>query len=177
MKLNAYNLTTRQSLVVQGLTVGTIERIDHRDRINGLRVRGRDGRQLDLPSAVDISEQLEEPRVLIAEGIDPNRFFVFGGEISFWVSTDLTEIARLDLFRETHLEEYWTTTVLEQPRALIFIYEAGVLAIDERLQVLMHQKKFINDFFLAIEDNALKFVRDHEEEWLMPLDYAVQSES
>jgi len=56
---------------------------------------------------------------------------------------------------------------LKQPHALIFIYEAGVLAIDERLQVLMHEGKLLNNFFVGIEDNALKFVRDHEQDWLM----------
>jgi hypothetical protein len=61
----------------------------------------------------------------------------------------------LDLFRKTRLEEYWTTTILEQPHALIFIYEGGVLAIDERLQVLMHEGKFINDSFLGIETTLL----------------------
>lgn len=175
MKQHAYSLTTPQPFTVHGLKLGTIERIDHRDRVNGLRIRYSDGRYLDLPSAVDISEQLEAPRVFVVEGDDRNLFLFFGGETCFWVTTDLTEVNRLDLFRETGLEEYWTTTVLEQPHALIFIYESGVLAIDDRLQVLMHEGKLINDSFLGIADNALKFVRDHEQEWLMPLAYESRS--
>ena len=63
-----------------------------------------------------------------------------------------------------------TTTILEQPKSLIFIYESGVLVIDERLQVVLHREKLINDFFVAIEGNALRFLRDHDEEWLMPMD-------
>jgi hypothetical protein len=95
---------------------------------------------------------------------------IFGGEIAFWIRTDLTQIARLDLFRQSRFEEYWTTTILDQTTALIIIYEFGVLVIDETLKVLMHKKKLMNDFFVSIENNVLKFVRDHEEEWLMPLD-------
>lgn len=130
-----------------------------------------EGPQIDLASAVDVSEELDAPRVFISEGVDLNRFFVFGGEIAFWVSTDLTQVSRLDLFRRTGLEEYWSTTILEQPQSLIFIYESGVLVIDERLQFVMHREKLINDFFLAIEGDALRFSRDHEDEWLMPLDF------
>jgi hypothetical protein len=173
LKQRAYNLRTPQQLIVQGQAVGTIERIDYYDRINGLRINYKDGRKIDLPSAVDISEQLEEPRILVVEGVDPHRFFIFGGEIAFWLSTDLTQIDRLDLFRKHALEEYWTTTVFEQPQAIIVIYEVGVLVIGETLQVLLHREKLINDFFVAIEDNALKFLRDHDEEWLLPLDYSL----
>jgi hypothetical protein len=169
LKQARYRLRIPQPFFIRGQTLGTIQRIDYRNRINDLRIRYEDGRQIDLPSAVDISEQLEESHVFIVEGDDPDRFFVFGGELAFWLSTDLVEVARLDLFRETGLEEYWTTIVLQQPQALIFIYENGVLVIDKRLQVLMHQEKLINDFFVAIEDNALKFARDHDEEWLMAL--------
>lgn len=169
LKQYAYNLTTPQSLVVQGQTLGTIERISFRDRINGLRIRSIEGPQIDLPSAVDISEQLDSPRVFVSEGVDPNRFFVFGGEIAFWVSTDLTQVSRFDLFRRTGLEEYWTTTILEQSQSLMFVYESGVLVIDERLQVVTHREKLINDFFVAIEGDAVRFSRDHEDEWLMPL--------
>lgn len=177
MKQNAYNLTTPQSLVFQGRTLGTIERINSRDRTNGLRIRSIEGLQIDLPSAVDISEQLDAPRVFVSEGLDPKRFFVFGGETAFWVNTDLTQVSRFDLFRQTGLEEYWTTTILEQPHSLIFVYESGVLVIDERLEVVMHREKLINDFFVAIEGDALRFSRDHEEEWLMPLDSALHSGS
>ena len=171
MKCAEYKLTAPEDLILQSVRVGTIERREYYDRTNGLRIVSNDGRLADLPGAVDVSEQLEEPRVFVIEGVDTNRFFIFGGENAFWVSTDLTETSRLDLFRKAGLEEYWTTTVLEQSRTLIFIYEAGVLAIDERLQVLLHREKLINDFFVAIEHDALKFVRDHEEEWLMPLGY------
>ena len=169
LKHRAYSLTTPQPFIVHGLTFGTIERIDHRDRSNGLRIRSSNEGHLDLPDAVDISEQLEAPRVFVVEGVDQSLFFVFGGQTCFWVSTDLREADRLTLFRETHLEEYWTTTVLEQPNTLIFIYELGVLVIDERLRVLMHEGKLLNDVFVGIEVNTLKFVRDHEQEWLMPL--------
>ena len=171
MKHLQYNLTELRPFTIDGVTLGTLERVDHYDRINGLRIVTKDGHQVDLPGAVDISEELDEPRVFVIEGADPDRFFVFGGEIAFWVSVDLTQIERLKLFRDAGTEEYWATTILEQPQALIIIYEAGVLVIDERLQVLMHQKKFFNDSFITIEENALKFVRDHDEKWLMPLDY------
>ena len=171
MKHLQYNLTEVQPLTIGGVTLGTIERIDYYDRTNGLRIVTKDGHQVDLPSAVDISERLEAPRVFVIEGADPNRFFILGGETGFWVSIDVTQIARLKLFREAGTEEYWETSILEQPQVLIIIYEAGVVVIDERLQVLMHREKLFNDFFVAIEDNALKFVRDHDAEWLMPLDY------
>jgi len=61
-----FNDTT--GVTVHGLKLGTIERIDHRDRINGVRIRYSDGRHIDLPSVVDISGQLEAPRVFVVEG-------------------------------------------------------------------------------------------------------------
>jgi len=78
---------------------------------------------------------------------------------------------RLDLFRKSGEEEYWTTSILEQPREQIIIYEAGVLVIDEHLQVIMHNPKLLNDFFVGLEDRALRFMRDHENEWVMPVEY------
>ena len=39
------------------------------------------------------------------------------------------------------------------------------------------REKLINDFFVAIEGDALRFSRDHEHEWLMPLDSALHSAS
>lgn len=65
LKQYAYSLTTPQPFTVHGLPLGTMERIDHRGRRNGLRIRYGDGRRIDFPSAVDISEQLETPRVLL----------------------------------------------------------------------------------------------------------------
>ena len=103
-------------------------------------------------------------RVSIANG-----FLLLAERIAYWVSAGVTEFARFDLFRSSGDEEYWTTTILEQPSALIIVYEAGVLLIDESLKVLMHKKKLFNDFFVAIEYNGLKFKRDHEDEWVMPL--------
>jgi hypothetical protein len=64
----------------------------------------------------------------------------------------------LDLFRKSGEEEYWVTSILEQPRAQIIIYEAGVLVIDEHLKVLTHKEKLLKDFFVAVEDGALRFV-------------------
>src|SRR5215204_968865 len=177
LKHYEYSLKTPQSLTFQGQVVGTIERTDFRDRTNGLRIRSVEGAQIDLPSAVDLSEQLDEPRIFVSEGLDPNQFFLFGGEIAFWVTSDVTQVSRFDLFRQTGLEEYWTTTILEQPQSLIFIYESGVLMIDESLHVVMHREKLINDFFVAIEGDALRFSRDHGDSWLMPLDSALHSGS
>ena len=170
MRITQYNLTASRSLTLNGEEVATIERTDYYDRINGLRITSKDGRLLDLPGGVDISEQLDVPRVFVIEGVDRERFFVFGGEVAFLISANIKEIARFDLFRSYGEAEYWTTTVLERPSALIIVYEAGVLLIDESLKVLMHKKKLFNDFFVAIDDNGLKFVRDHQDEWHMPLD-------
>jgi len=168
MKYTQYDLTAPQPLIVHGVEVGTVERRDYDNQINGLRITDKDGRVVDLPSGVDVSEQLDEPHIFIIEGA-ADGFFVFGGEIAYWVSTDLTQVSRLDLFRGYSEAEYWTTTILEQPQSLIIIYEAGVLVINEALTVLTHDRKLINDFFVAVEDTGIRFLRDHDEEWLMPL--------
>lgn len=169
MKYTQYNLTGPKALIVHGVELGTIERRNYSDRSNGLRIFYK-GRVVDLPSAVDVSEELDEPRIFVIEGANTDKFFIFGGENAFWVSIDVTEITRLNLFREYRDQEYWTTTILEQPKALIIIYEAGVLVINEALKVLTQKPKFFNDFFVAIEEKGIKFLRDHEEEWLMPMD-------
>jgi hypothetical protein len=50
------------------------------------------------------------------------------------------------------------------------IYEGGVLAMDENLQVRWQKKKFFNDVFLALEADRLKFVQDGETQWSMRAD-------
>ena len=168
MKYAQYDLAAPQALIVQGVRIGTAERRDHYDRINDLRITFPNGRHVNLPSCVDVSEQLDEPRIFIIEGA-PDRFFVFGGEIAYWLTTDGTHITPFELFRTYSDAEYWTTTILEQPESVIIIYEAGVVVINEALKVLTHKRKLFNDFFVAIEHQAIKFRRDHEDEWLMQL--------
>ena len=170
MKYTQFNLAVPQDLGLHGIR--TIKRQHCNDQINGLRVTWSDGHHLDLPSAVDVSEQINEPRIFLIEGIDPEKFLIFGGEIAFWLNTKGVELSHLKLFRKNGLEEYWTTTIVEQPAKLIIIYEAGVLVMDESLKVLLHKPKLINDFFVGFDNRAIRFVRDHDKEWLMPLDYA-----
>jgi hypothetical protein len=93
-----------------------------------------------------------------------------GGEKAYWLTSDGVIKAELQMFRRRGEEEYWTTRIIELGSEIIVIYDAGVLTIDEMLQVRWHKSKLLNDDFVAIERNTLKFVRDHDREWFMRLE-------
>ena len=45
-----------------------------------------------------------------------------------------------------------------------------MLVLDDNLSVRSHQPKLFNDLFQGMDGNAIRFIRDHEQEWLMMLD-------
>jgi hypothetical protein len=165
-------LTGVQPLRFRGKQIGTAELRETRDRNDGLALHFETGAHAELPAAVDVSEELSIPRIFIIEGADPNTFMLFGGERLYWISTGGEVNSEIALFRELGEAEYWTTDIIQRDgaAAVVIIYEAGVLMIDEALQVRWHKPKLYNDLFVAVEENVLKFRRDHEEEWFMRLE-------
>lgn len=170
MKWTEIALIGVQSLQFCDKRLGTIERRETADRIDGLVVRFDTGASIELSAAVDVSEQLEHPRVFVFEGKSRDMFLLFGGEKAYWLSNDGIVKSEYPLFREWGEEEFWTTRILEQGGRVFVIYEVGVLAIDEMLHVRWHKPKLLNDYFVAVENDVLKFTRDHNAEWFMRLD-------
>ena len=134
-----------------------------------LRLNFENGSTLELDRAIDISEQLESPRISIVEGVLADTFVLLGGERAYWLTIDGKKTSDLKLFRTEGDEEYWTANIVKRPGDLIFIYEAGVLILNSKLEVTLHRQKFYNDILVSVEDNTLKFVRDHNTEWFMPI--------
>lgn len=153
----------------QGKQLGTIEYGTLTGRADSLKVRIGDGSVLDLPAAVDISEQLRAPRVFLIEGERKDRLLVFGGEKAYWLSAEGKIENVLKTFRTYADAEYWETRIIERPNDIVIIYEAGVLAVDEDLNVKCHKSKLFNDVVASIEGDSLRLLRDHDMEWHMQL--------
>jgi hypothetical protein len=92
-----------------------------------------------------------------------------GGTRLHHLAADGSRRGATELFRRSADQEYWQTKIVERERDLIVIYEAGVLVIDETLKIPFHQPKLYNDVFSNIEGNEIRFVRDHDREWVMAL--------
>jgi hypothetical protein len=170
MKITEITLDRTQPLFFRGEEVARINKRDCQHLINCLAIRFLRNGELELPSAVDISERLDCPRIFVIQGKPSDTFLVFGGELLHWVTTDGTISKTMPLFRTTGNQEYWVTQIVERDNSMIVIYEAAVLVIDEALNVVFHKRKFFNDDFVSLEGNAIKFLRDHEDEWFMPLE-------
>ncbi|HEY8185264.1 MAG TPA: hypothetical protein VIF64_04295 [Pyrinomonadaceae bacterium] len=136
-----------------------------------LRINFKNGWHLELLSAVDFSEQLEHPRVFQIEGSVVGHFLIMGGEKVYKITVAGELEKEIRLFRNRGEEEYWDTLIIQRPHDLIVIYEAGVLVIDSGLDGRFHKRKLFNDIFVATEGDVLKFVRDHDTEWSMKLDF------
>jgi hypothetical protein len=52
---------------------------------------------------------------------------------------------------------------------MCLIYEGGVLALDDTFTELWHVRKFFNDELVSVEKQALRFCRDHEQQWFLRL--------
>jgi hypothetical protein len=169
MRVTEMALSNSSPLYFQGKQLGTIEREALAGRADSLRLRIDCGSFLKLPAAVDISEQLSTPRVFLIEGTPDSRFFVFGGEKGYWLSIEGKVENVLQTFRTYTDAEYWETRVIERPNDVVIIYEAGVLAIDEDLNIKCHKSKLFNDLVTSIEGDSLRLLRDHDIEWHMQL--------
>lgn len=170
MKWTEITLRGAQPLQFGGKRVGTVERRETADRIDGLAVHFDAGSHVELSAAVDVSEQLKCPRVFVIEGAPHDTFLLFGGEKACWLTSGGAVKTESPLFRKWGEEEFWTTRILDQKNGVVVIYEAGVMAIDEALQVRWHKPKLLNDDFVALEGNVLKFARDHDAESFMRLE-------
>jgi hypothetical protein len=170
MKWTEITLRGVQSLQVGGRRVGTVERRETADRIDGLSIHFDTGPHLELRAAVDVSEQLECPRVVVIEGAPRDVFLLFGGEKAYWLTSDGAVKAEFPLFRKWGEEEFWTMRIIDHGSEVVVIYEAGVMAIDEALQVRWHKPKLLNDQFVGLGDNVIKFARDDDAEWFMRLE-------
>ena len=170
MKWVELNLDSERPLEVGGEQIGELY-LQTRPSRGALGINFKNGRHLDLLSAVDLSEQLEHPRVFQIEGSVAGHFLILGGEKVYKITVDGELEKEIRLFRNCGDEEYWDTLLIERPHDLIVIYEAGVLVIDGGLDGRFHEWKLYNDIFVAAEGDVLKFVRDHETEWSMKLDF------
>jgi hypothetical protein len=171
MKITEIRLSKgAQRLEFRGRQIGTLERLHSRTTGDILHISLESGADLNLQSAVDVSQQLRCPRIFVIEGNPLDSFVVFGGERMYRVIVDGRILCETSLYRRFDDTEYWTTKIIEDRRGIIIVYEGGVLAVDEDLKVRWHRKKFFNDVFVAAEDNVLKFVRDHDAPWSMRAD-------
>jgi hypothetical protein len=167
MKITEINLSVPQRLEVRGRQVGTLKRLQSPTAGDLLYITFDNGIELNLQSAVDVSGQLQYPRVLLVEGNPPDFFALFGGERVYWVTDSGKLLSEISLFRRLEDTEYWTTKIIEDRQRIIIVYESGVLALDEDLKVRWHRKKFFNDVFVGVEGDILKFVQDHDTPWRM----------
>jgi hypothetical protein len=168
MKLDDINLNVSQPLEFRGSRIGAMELIGPR-KSDRLRINIDNGSVLELDHAIDVSEMLEFPRIFVVEGELADTLVLLGGERAYWLTVAGKKTADLKLFRREADEEYWTTKIIERRGDLIFIYEAGVLILNSRLEATFHREKFYNDILVSVEDNTLKFVRDHDEVWFMQI--------
>jgi hypothetical protein len=162
-----------QPLEFRGRQIGTLEGLRSRNLGDGddlLHISFDGVADLKLPWAVDISQQLKLPRVLVIEENPLDSFALFGGERMYWVTDKGTLLHEISLFRQLDATEYWTTEVVEDGRGIVITYDAGVLALGEDLRVRWHRKKFFNDVFVGLDGDILKFVQDHDTPWSMRAD-------
>jgi hypothetical protein len=167
MTWNEITLDNHASLIVNGETLGSLEYVQKNSTLN---INVSNGRCLELPHAVDVSEQESKPRVFIVVDRLGSTFMIFGGPIAYLLGRDISPLGEIKLFRDEIDQEYWKTEFVPRENRLIIIYEAGVLVLDDNLSVRSHQPKLFNDLFQGMDGNAIRFIRDHEQEWLMMLD-------
>jgi hypothetical protein len=138
---------------------------------NRLKLRFDNGLELNLPTAVDVSELEEEPRVFVIEGRNPSTAMLFGGETIYWLTNNgkIERTYHTQRTNEGSDTEYWVTELHQVGAKTVIIYEAGVLCLDESLEVLWGTRKYYNDFSRGIIDGRLRFLRDHDEEWFLNL--------
>jgi hypothetical protein len=169
MKVSEVTLAKRATLSLNGREFGAAECAPVADRADALRIQLKNGGELELPAAVDVSEQLRAPRIFLIEGESSDAVFLFGGEKAYRLSIMGEVDAVLQTFRTYKNAEYWNTDIIARPHDVVIVYEAGVLVVDEALAPKFHKSKLFNDFFASLEGDSVRLLRDHETEWRMQL--------
>ncbi len=133
-------------------------------RSDGLRITFPLGARLELPNAVDVSEQIDEPRIhyVVARHID--KIFIFGGKVAYWIDQKANLVNELPTHRTLGDEKYWSITpLLWREGEAIFVYEGGVLAIDKNLELRWHIRKNYSDLLGETSRDWITLVRNQEE--------------
>ncbi len=169
MKWREISLKSRQPLMLRQQLVAVIERRDDRGINNSLWMKFSAGAEMVLPSAVDVGEMRDEPRVFLFEAAPADLMMLFGGEKAYWIRGDGNLVSECVIGRETDLLEYWATEFVNVGAELIVIYETGVFRLNSVLRFRWHKAKMINDFFISAEDGYIRFARDHDTEWTMQM--------
>ncbi len=152
-------------LVFRGARIAGIERIEANGRIDVLAIHFDSGVELRLDAAVDVAESLDRSRVFVIEGKPESTFLIMGGVRAYWIAASGAVNGSMALFRRTGEEEYWTAQFVETETKLFFVYESGILAINETLEVRWHKAKLFNDKLVGVVEGALVFVQDEADEW------------
>ena len=86
--------------------IGTLERVrrDGETDVLELKLNGEKG--ITLRRAIDRSELMEFPSIFTIESTLSNRFIIFGGEKTYWLSLTGGIVLDLELFRRCGEEEY-----------------------------------------------------------------------
>jgi hypothetical protein len=169
MKITEIAIIGLVPLYFQGRQIGSIEARTCAGGIDCLGIRLECGVFLELSAAMDISEQLQAPRIFVIEGKPNETFAIFGGERIYWISTAGKVVKDFQTFRTYAEAEYWETKIINRPSDAVLIYESGVSVIDEDLRIRCHKIKFFNDFFAALEGDSITLLRDHDVKWRMQL--------
>ncbi len=126
-------------------------------------LRFADGTSLELSESVDSSPNYDEPWLLVVSGIPRDKVLLFGGEISYVVSSEGTIVHRVSTFRNRRNSEFWRTEAVSlDDDDLLIVYEVGALLVGPNLEVRWQVEKALIDFYDRREGSELIFLRDHE---------------
>ncbi|MBI1851317.1 MAG: hypothetical protein HYR85_13335 [Planctomycetes bacterium] len=169
MIVGELSLAAKRTITVGGDCIGAVEIRRCEGRDDWLMLSVENGPELLLPSAVDVSERLQEPRLFVVEGERPDVVMLVGGEIAYWIDVDRNVVRELKLFRKYEHAEYWETSMIDRGSVLVVVYESGILAIDSKLDAKWHIRKLFNDVLVAVTDESVILIGDEETPWSVSL--------
>jgi|WetSurMetagenome_2_1015567.scaffolds.fasta_scaffold786474_2 hypothetical protein len=119
--------------------------------------------QIQLNDCIDTSPNNDEPSVLIVRGEPTDKILLFGGEVSYVISSKGQVIKEIPAFRKRRNDKFWRTEVVRLSNdSILIVYEVGAFVIESSLDVRWHIEKALIDFFDHQEESGLVFLRDHE---------------
>jgi hypothetical protein len=120
-------------------------------------------------NAIDFSQQLDEASVYVLQSNSREEVLLFGGEKAYYLSENDVEFA-FDIPRSFgDLAEYASATFEETSRGLLCVFETGLVLIDGNLRKVWSVDKYVNDFFVRVNDDTVVLRYDHDQEWRLSL--------
>jgi len=160
MKWTEIQLDRPQEIAFPNGMFATTEYAGYRIDRDTMRLHFWNDSRVTLTSLVDVSAQIDGPRVFAIAGRRNDALLLTGGITGYILDSAGAIVGEIALRRNLEDTQYWKSLLVDQEDLLLMVYESGVIAIDAMFNIRWHKSKYFNDFYIGTDGGTLVLGRD-----------------